>query len=188
MRWSITFQLHPSVILECVCVCTCFSLLLFGLSPPLSLRHVCNIRSLSFALERVSAFCMCDSHNIRHAALQERGNQRSILFSWWAILSFQQVSWLWNGAACVHVLGYSLCVCVWTSAGKSSVMIRKKSIQGGSKQTIELFEGESHFPEQFQRTAKLQITCLHPNVVASLFPQSDHSCIIILYIQLRCGH
>lgn len=40
-------------------------------------------------------------------------------------------------------------VCVCKPAGKSSVMIRGGggSIQGGSRQTIELFEGETHFPE-----------------------------------------
>lgn len=75
----------------------------------------------------------------------------------------------------------SLCLCVCTPAGKSSVMIRRKSIPGGSRQTIELFEGESHFPEQFQRIAKLQITCLHLNLVASFFSTVRtfiHTCIM----------
>lgn len=78
----------------------------------------------------------------------------------------------------------SLCLCVCTPAGKSSVMIRRKSIPGGSRQTIELFEGESHFPEQFQRIAKLQITCLHLNLVASFFPQSGPLFILVLCVQL----
>lgn len=49
-----------------------------------------------------------------------------------------------------------LLLCVCKPASKSSVMIREKSIQGGSRQTIELFEGESHFPELFRRIAKLK--------------------------------
>lgn len=75
-------------------------------------------------------------------------------------------------------------MCVHTPASKSSVMIRRKSIPGGSRQTIELFEGESHFPEQFQRIAKLQITCLHLNLVASFFPQSGPLFILVLCVQL----
>lgn len=78
------------------------------------------------------------------------------------------------------VCGHS---CVCQPASKSSVTIKEKSIQGGSRQTIELFEGESHFPEQFQRIAKLQMTRSHPNLVATLFPQSCPSFIIILYEQ-----
>lgn len=64
-------------------------------------------------------------------------------------------------------------VCVCKRAGKSSVMIGggEKSIQGGSRQTMELFEGETHFPERFPGIAELQMTCSRPpRLVAALFP------------------
>ena len=77
-------------------------------------------------------------------------------------------------------------LCVHKPASKSHVMIGEKSIQRGSRQKIELFEGESHFPEQFQQTAKLQMTCSYPNLVETHFPQPCPLFITTLYEQPRC--
>jgi len=56
---------------------------------------------------------------------------------------------------CVHVCVHLPLFCVCKPASKSSVMLKEKSIQGASRQTIELFEGESHFPEQFRKEVKV---------------------------------
>lgn len=63
------------------------------------------------------------------------------------------------------VCGMLFCVC--HPASKSSVMIKRESMQAGSRKTIELFEGESYFLEQFQWISKVQITSPRTNLVAN---------------------
>lgn len=59
--------------------------------------------------------------------------------------------------------------CVCHPASKSSVMIKRESIPAGSRQTIELFEGESYFLEQFQWISEVRITSSSANLVANQF-------------------
>lgn len=58
-------------------------------------------------------------------------------------------------------------------------------MQEERRQTIELFEGESHFPQQFPLAARLQMNGLRLNMVATLLQQSWPLFIIILRPQFK---
>lgn len=85
-----------------------------------------------------------------------------------------------------HACARVSCFCMCKPASKSSLMTRRKNqCKEACRQTIELFEGESHFPEQFPQTARLQMNGLCPNPVATLLRQSWPPFIIILRPQSK---
>lgn len=75
---------------------------------------------------------------------------------------------------------------------RGDLTIGGESIQGGSRQTIELFEGGSHFLSPTlscsEELHRLHITHSLPNLVGAHFPESCPSFLIKLDEQLRCGH
>lgn len=62
---------------------------------------------------------------------------------------------------------------------------RKNQCKEARRKTIELFEGESHFPQQFPLAARLQMNGSRPNPVATLLQQSWPLFIIILHPQFK---
>lgn len=84
--------------------------------------------------------------------------------------------------ACARVSYFCMC----KPASKSSLMTRRKNqCKEVCRQTIELKNLESHFPEQFPQTDRLQLNGLCPNPVATLLRQSWPPFIIILHPQSK---